>query len=178
MSDWLWQTDWRLLFVPDKSLLEIFVRGTVVYLGAFLLLRVVFKRQVGSVSITDILVVVFIADAAQNAMADDYRSITDGLFLVGVIIFWAFTLDALSHRFRRLERFVKPPALPLVREGELLQRNMRREFITESELMSQLRLQGVDELERVKEAYMEPDGRISVIEMEQQQKKPPEQRRF
>jgi uncharacterized membrane protein YcaP (DUF421 family) len=176
--DWLWEVDWRLLFVPDTSLLEIFIRGTVVYLGAFLLLRVVFKRQVGSVSITDILVVVFIADAAQNAMADDYRSITDGLFLVAVIIFWAFALDALSHRFRRLERFVKPPALPLVRDGEMQPRNMRREFITESELMSQLRLQGVDDLGRVKDAYMEPDGRISVIEREQRQRTPPEDRRF
>nr|MBP7571903.1 DUF421 domain-containing protein [Acidobacteriota bacterium] len=71
--------DWGRVFAFDTPWLEIVVRGTAIYLGLFLLLRLVLKRQAGTVGITDLLVIVLIADAAQNAMADDYRSVPDGL---------------------------------------------------------------------------------------------------
>jgi uncharacterized membrane protein YcaP (DUF421 family) len=167
--DWLWDVQWETLFVPDTPLLEIFVRGTIMYLGVFLILRFVMKRQVGTVGIADIIVVVFIADAAQNGMAGDYDAIPDGLLLVGVIVFWAAGIDALAHRVPAIARLAKAPPLLLVKDGVLQRHNMRREFLTEEELMSQLRLQGVEDLGRVKQAFMEPDGRVSVIEQTEQQ---------
>lgn len=167
MLNWLVQINWHDVLVPDTSLLEIFLRGSLVYLGVFLLLRLFLKREAGTMGITDLIVVVFLADAAQNAMADNYRSVPDGLLLMLVIVFWAYTLDRLAFRVRAFERFVKPPALVLVKDGRMNRRNMRREFITEAELMSEVRLQGVDDLEQVKRAFMEPDGRISVIEYQE-----------
>lgn len=161
--DWLVEVDWKVLLVPETSLLEIFIRGTAVYLVLFVLLRAVLKRESGAVGITDLLVLVLIADAAQNAMADEYSSLPEGLVLVAVIVFWAYTLDWLGFRFPRVERFVKPPRLPLVRDHRLLEENMAKELVTEEELRSQLRLQGVDDLDEVRVAYMEPDGRISVL---------------
>lgn len=161
--EWLGGVDWAKIFVPDTPLLEILIRGTLTYLALFTLLRLVLKRQSSAMGITDLLVVVLIADAAQNAMADDYTSIADGVLLVATIIFWAYALDWLGYRFPRFQRFFHPPPLPLVREGRLLHRNMRRELITEGELWSQLRQQGINNLRDVKEAYMEGDGRISVI---------------
>jgi uncharacterized membrane protein YcaP (DUF421 family) len=111
----------------------------------------------------DLVVVVLIAEAAQNALADGYRSVTDGVVLVGTILFWSFAFDWLSHRFRAVERVVHPPPLRLVEDGRLLRRNMRRELITEDELMTQVRLQGLQSLDDVESAYMEGDGGISVI---------------
>ena len=73
--------DIQKAFTPDVSLLEIFVRGTVIYLGLFFLLRVVLRRKAGTVAMTDLLVLVLIADAAQNAMNAEYHSITAGLVL-------------------------------------------------------------------------------------------------
>jgi uncharacterized membrane protein YcaP (DUF421 family) len=96
-------------------------------------------------------------------MADDYRTVADGLLLVSVIIFWAFALDWLGYHFPRLQPFVHPPPLLLVKDGAVQPRNMRRELITEGELMAQLRQQGVEDVSRVKRAHMEGDGRISVI---------------
>ncbi len=149
--------------MPDVSFLEIFLRGTLTYLGIFLLLRFILKRETGGLAITDLLVIVLLADAAQNAMAGGYRSVPDGLFLVGTVIFWSYSLDWLGYRYPRVQRFVHPPALLLVKDGQMLKRNMRREFITEEELMGSLRQQGVDDVAEVKKAYMEGDGRISVI---------------
>lgn len=160
---WLGQVDWSQVWGRDIPFLEIFVRGTAVYLGLFLMLRLVLKRQAGTVGITDLLVVVLIADAAQNGMAGAYRSVPDGLLLVATIIFWSYLLDWLSFRFPVVRRLVDPPALCLVRAGVMQQRNMRRELITVEDLMAQLREQGVDDLAQVKHANMEGDGRISVI---------------
>lgn len=72
-------------------------------------------------------------------------------------------MDFATWRFASLRRLLEPRPLPLVRDGQLLRRNMRREFITVEELMSQLRQHGLDSLEQVKTAIMENDGQISVI---------------
>lgn len=157
------QIDWHGIFVPDMPLLEIFVRGTVVYLALFALLRGVLQRQAGGVAVTDLLVVVLIADAAQNAMAGEYRSVPDGILLVATIIFWSYALDWLGYYFPSVGRLVHPPPLPLVKDGRLLHRNMRKELITRDELMTQLREQGVEDLSCVKTAHMEGDGRISIV---------------
>ncbi|MFL5593175.1 MAG: DUF421 domain-containing protein, partial [Gemmatimonadaceae bacterium] len=79
------QVDWHSVFTPKTPLLEVFVRGTAVYLALFLLLRLILKRQSGTVGVTDLLVVVLIADAAQYAMSGGYESVPDGLLLVGTI---------------------------------------------------------------------------------------------
>jgi uncharacterized membrane protein YcaP (DUF421 family) len=168
MNDLL-NVDWHKIFIPDTPIVEIFLRGSLVYLALFILLRLVLKREAGTVGIADLLVVVLIADAAQNAMADDYTSIPDGLLLVGTIVFWSYALNWLGYRFPRLQRLVHPPPLPLVRDGRMLRRNMRQELITEEELMSQLRQQGVEDVADVRAAYIEGDGRISVIERDPEQ---------
>ena len=164
LEDWLFEVDWGYVFVPDTPLLEIAVRGTVMYLALFMLLRLVLKRETGAIGISDLLVVVLIADAAQNGLTDDYRSIPDGLVLVGTIVFWSWALNWLGFRFPIFQSLVHPKPLPLVRDGRMLRRNMEKELITEGELMSQLRLQGVDNLAEVSAAYIEGDGRISVIQ--------------
>lgn len=155
--------DWGKVLTPGIPPLEIFLRGSLTYLALFLMLRFVLKRESSNLGVTDLLVIVLIADAAQNAMAGGYTSVPDGLMLVGTIIFWSWFLEWLSYRFPLFERLVHPSPLPLVKEGRLLRRNMRRELVTKSELMSQLREQGVASLADVKLACMEGDGSISVV---------------
>ena len=86
----LMDIDWKSIFIPDVPLAEMFLRGTITYISLFVLLRVVLKRQTGSIGITDLLLFTLIADAAQNAMSDDYTSFTDGFVLVATIIFWNY----------------------------------------------------------------------------------------
>lgn len=104
-----------------------------------------------------------IADASQNALAGEYRSVPDGAVLVATLIFWNVFIDFLGYRFKPFERLVHPPALRLVEDGRPLRRNMRKELITMDELMSQLREHGVERLEDVASAQMEGDGAISVL---------------
>lgn len=155
--------DFGALFTPTVPLLETFLRGTVVYLGLFVMLRLLLKRESSQVGVTDLLVVVLLADAAQNAMSANYESITDGLLLVAVIIAWSYVLDWLSYRFSAMNRLIKPEKLLLVRNGQMLRDNMRKELITEDELMSELRRYGIGKLDEVEFAYMEPNGGITAI---------------
>ncbi|MBA3657638.1 MAG: DUF421 domain-containing protein [Gemmatimonadaceae bacterium] len=155
--------EWRQLFALDTPLLEIFVRGSVIYLGIFILLRIVLKREAGTLGMTDLLVVVLIADAAQNGMTGDYKSITDGLLLVGTILFWSWALNLLAYKNKMIARLIHPPAITLIRDGKVNRRNLRHELITNEELLSILRQHGVESPEEVAQAKMEGDGQVSVI---------------
>jgi uncharacterized membrane protein YcaP (DUF421 family) len=164
--DWLFPVDWGKLFIPSAPLLETVIRGTLMYLALFIIFRLLAKRDAGMVGISDLLVVVLLADAAQNGMAGEYHSITEGIVLVLTIIAWDYLLNWLGFHVPAFQRMVYPKPLPLVKNGQMLWRNMRKELITEEELKSQLREQGVDDLAEVKEAYLEGDGRISVVKRE------------
>ncbi|HUP29408.1 MAG TPA: DUF421 domain-containing protein, partial [Usitatibacter sp.] len=81
--------DWSSLFVPSGSIVEIVIRGTIIYLALFLAMRFLPRRTAGAMGPSDLLVVVLIADAVQNAMSGSYESITEGAMLAFVIFGWA-----------------------------------------------------------------------------------------
>lgn len=155
--------DWSELFGLSVSPLELIVRGTVMYLFLFAVFRIVVRRRVGAVGMADILVLVIIADAAQNGLSGDYRSVTEAFILVGTIIAWNTLIDWLNYRFSFLQKFLEPPPLLLIDDGRVLWRNLRHEFVSEDELRSKLREHGVTDYQQVKQAFMESDGQVSVI---------------
>src|SRR5262245_38058277 len=145
--------DWGAMFTPTVNLIEIVIRGTIVYLVLFFFFRIL-RREAGTIGIADLLVVVLIADATQNAMGSKYESITEGIILVGTILFWNYTLDWLAYKFSAFHKLLNPKPLLLITDGKLMRRNLQKEMITR-ELMSQLREQGVEEISEVKRCYSE-----------------------
>ncbi len=159
------------MFVPQESLLEIFIRGTIMYLSMFALLRI-FRRQAGSIGITDLLVIVVIADAAQNGMAGDSKSITEALLLIITIVFWDYFLDFLGDKSKFVARILAPKELLLVSDGKLLRHNMHKEMISYEELLSQFRQQGIEQVSDVKKCYLEGNGHFSILPKEKDDNKP------
>jgi uncharacterized membrane protein YcaP (DUF421 family) len=151
------------LFEVHVPVLELVLRGTLVYWLLFLIFRFLLRRDVGAVGIADILLLVIVADAAQNAMSGGYETFSEGAILVMTIVLWNWLLDVLSYRFAAIRRFTTPSRLTLVRNGVAQRRNLRREYITLEELGQKLREQGIEKLSEVKVAYLEADGEISVI---------------
>jgi uncharacterized membrane protein YcaP (DUF421 family) len=151
------------LFAIHVPVPELILRGTLVYWLLFLIFRFILRRDVGAVGIADILLLVIVADAAQNAMSGGYDTFGEGAILVLTIVAWNWLLDFLSFHFEPIRRFASPARITLVRRGVPQRRNLRREFITMDELQEKLREQGVDKLADVKMAYLEGDGQISVI---------------
>jgi uncharacterized membrane protein YcaP (DUF421 family) len=156
------EIDWEALFVPSGSLAEIAIRGTMVYLALFAAMRLLPRREIGGMGAADILVVVIIADAVQQAMAGGYQSITEGLLLAAVIFAWASLIDWLDYRFPNLHLAAARPKLVISR-GRFIHRNMKRDKVTEDELMAQLRQHGIASPRDVEAAYIEGDGHFSVL---------------
>jgi uncharacterized membrane protein YcaP (DUF421 family) len=152
--------------VPDVSLLETIVRGIVTYFSIFIILRVVLRGRTSAVAMSDLLVLVLLADAAQNAMAAEYTSITNGVVLVATIVVCSFATDWVAYRVEAVRRFVHPDRKPLVANGRVMRKVLAEELMTEDELMTQLRLNGVESIDEVKAAYLEGNGEVSVIKLE------------
>lgn len=154
--------DWHEMLVPSGHPFELVLRVSLMYLLILAGFRI-FRRQAGSLSVSDLLVVVLIADAAQNGMAGEYKSLTEGAIAVATIFVWNYVLDWLAYRSRAVHWLLHPPALILVQDGRIHARNLRAELISKDDLFEQLREQGVDDIHSVRKCYLESDGKMSVV---------------
>ena len=161
----LFPQEWAAIFAPETALFEHFARGTALYTGVLVLMRIMPRRSGGELAPMDLVFVILIAQAAADAMGE-FTSVADGLILVATIMGWNYLINALSYRWPLVERLVSAPALQIVKDGLLLRRNMRREFVTEEELMSYLHKEGVDDIGKVKAAYVEGSGKITIVATE------------
>ncbi|MEU1853757.1 YetF domain-containing protein [Streptomyces sp. NPDC019990] len=155
--------DWSAVFVPSVPPLELFLRGTISFLVLLAMMRVIGQRESGGLGISDILLVVLVAEAMAPSLEGDSSAIPDGLLVAATIVFWSLTIDAMAYRWPPLAHVLKARPRPLVEDGRVNRRALRRELMTEEEVMAQLRLHGVDDLSDVSRAYLEPNGMISII---------------
>ncbi|CAN7751207.1 DUF421 domain-containing protein [Cupriavidus necator] len=155
--------DWRDALLFTISPIEIIMRGSLMYWSLFLLFRFVVRRDIGSLGIADLLVIVIVADAAQSGMAGKSESVADAVLLVVTLIAWNRLIDLLAYHVHAFQRFAEPKKVLLVRNGIKLRENMRRESITDDELEAKYREEGVDSIDDVKALYLEADGKVSVI---------------
>jgi len=151
------------VFSLTKPLWEIAVRATVVYFALVLVVRVIPKRNAGHISPNDMLTLIVIGSMGTDAIMGGSSSVGDILLMIGLIVAWSWTLDFLEYRFPSLQRVLRDRQTPLIEDGRLLRRNMRREMITEEELMAVLRKEGVDDPSIVRSARLEADGEISLV---------------
>jgi uncharacterized membrane protein YcaP (DUF421 family) len=168
MHGWF-TTDWHKVFAPEMSLSEILVRGTAIYLSLCLLLRVFLKRQAGGLALSDLLVVTLVTGICRNPLVRDAYSVTDGLLVIVTVLAWSYAVDWLSYHFRLIHQLTHAPRMQLIRDGTVLTSNLRKELMTMEQLDSKLRSEGVRRPDEVADAYLESDGRVTVITKEQDQ---------
>ena len=155
--------DWAGMFTFTMPPLELVIRGALTYLFLFCLFRFAVRRDTGGLGLSDLLVLVIIADAAQNAMAGEYTSIVDGFVLIGTIIGLNLLLNWLSFRYPLFRRFALASPICIVRDGVKQEAALKRELITDEELLAMLHEHGVDDIAQVKRAWLEADGQVTVI---------------
>ncbi|WP_313705874.1 YetF domain-containing protein [Massilia sp.] len=164
-----WLPDaWSDLFVVETPVLELAVRGTILYFAILVLLRFMPRRIGGELATMDLIFVLLIAEAASNGFGL-YTSVSEGLILILVLVLigWDFLINAASYRFRFIEKLVSSPPIQVIRDGRLLRCNMRREFLTEEELMSSLRQQSIACVSEVKAAFIEGEGAVSITKFKE-----------
>lgn len=163
MSGFDWPK-WGDVFVPDGSLLESFLRGTTVYFALVVLFRVILRRQRGgSVGLGDLMLLVLISECVSQALNGQFNSVPNAVVAAGSLLFWNYVTDYLSYRWDWFHKLVQCDPLPVVRDGKPLQENMRRERVRDDELAAELRKVGVGDVSRVKAAFVEAEGEVTVI---------------
>jgi uncharacterized membrane protein YcaP (DUF421 family) len=123
----------------------------------------------GKLSPNDVIALVIVGDLAGHAIVGEAKAIPDVLLLVVVVIFWDYMFNLLEYYFPRLRRAAQDSPTLLIHNGYLLRENLRKEKLTEEELAANLRKYGVLDIGKVKQAVLETDGQISVVENEDNQ---------
>lgn len=145
------------------TLAEIVLRTSVVYFALLIGIRIAGKRELGQMSPFDLVVVLIIANAVQNAMVGSDTSLTGGLLAAFVLLLVNWIVGRLRLRIPWLERDITGHATLLVNNGHLIEPNMRREGIDEDDIYMAMREHGVDKIGQIEIAILEVDGTISVV---------------
>lgn len=145
---------------------EIVLRTVIVYLALFALLRIAGKRELGQMSVSDLVVILVIANAVQNSLNGGDSSLIGGLVAAATLVGMNVLLDRFGRRLPFFSRFVIEEPTLLLKDGKLIQANLERENVTKEELEMAAREHGVPDLSGVNAAILEVDGSISVIPKE------------
>ena len=145
------------------SALEIIIRTMVVYLIILIGLRLAGKREIGQMTVFDLVVLLLIANAVQNAMVGPDTSLVGGVLAAVALLAVNAFVARMRLRSPRLRHFVEGTPTLLVLRGEVIPGHMRREGIDEESLLTALREHGVAGISEVEMAVLEIDGSISVV---------------
>ncbi len=150
------------LFDLSLSPLNLIIRAIVVYLAVLILLRVSGKKQMGQMGATEFVAILLISNAVQNSMNGGDNSLAGGLILALVLVALSTLISYLTYRSRFFSNLFEGTPTLLIHKGKIIHNNLCRERMSEPELMTLLRKQGLHELKDVDTAVLEAEGTLSV----------------
>ena len=143
---------------------SIVVRSAIVYLFVFLILRVGGKRTVGEMTTFDLVLLLIISEATQEALLDSDQSLTGGMLAIGTLIFVDIAVSKLTARFRTVDKVVNSVPVVIMKDGKPLSDRMQQERVSEEDVLEAARgTHGLESLDEIKYAILEKDGSISII---------------
>ncbi|MDP9004459.1 MAG: DUF421 domain-containing protein [Verrucomicrobiota bacterium] len=142
---------------------EFILRGVIVYFFLIILLRMTGKRQIGQMAPFDLVLLLVLSNAVQNAMNGGDNSVVAGMVSAVTLVGTNWLVGLLTYKSKRIERLVEGRPEVLIHNGKLYEKTLQNTKITHHELMMALRAAGCASVEEVRAAMLEPDGAISVI---------------
>jgi uncharacterized membrane protein YcaP (DUF421 family) len=143
--------------------MDIVLRGIVVFIFLFLLVRVMGRRELSSLEPFDLILLIILGDAVQQGLTQDDYSLTGAMLAVGTIAILQVATSFLNFHVPRLRPFLDGEPIVVVQDGKEIERNMRRERLTSDDLAEAARKQNIGTLDDVAWAVMETSGEISFI---------------
>jgi uncharacterized membrane protein YcaP (DUF421 family) len=143
--------------------MDLVIRATVVFLFIYLVTRVAGKRELSSMEPFDLILLVVMGDLVQQAITQSDYSVTGALIVISTITLLTVFVSFVNWRFRRLRSVLEGQPVVLVENGNLIERNMKRERITVEDIESEGRLQQVTDIADIRWALLETNGQISII---------------
>lgn len=151
------------LFVPGISILEKVLRPIVVYAFLVVALRAAGARELAQLNSFDLVVLLTISNTVQNAIIGNDNSLLGGLVGAATLILVNVAVVRYLYQHPALERRLEGGPVWLVRDGKVISDNLRRELVTEDELLAAVRRQGIGSVEECDQVILEASGTITVI---------------
>jgi uncharacterized membrane protein YcaP (DUF421 family) len=147
--------------------MDAIVKATIVYLVLLILFRISGKRSMAEVSPFDLVLLLIISEATQQALIDGDDSMTNAYLLVTTLVGLNILLSEIKIRFKRADRTLESMPLLIVENGKPIDQHLRKERIDVEDVLEAAReMHGIGKLEEIRYAVLERNGKISIIPVE------------
>jgi uncharacterized membrane protein YcaP (DUF421 family) len=153
--------------------MDIVARATVMFAVLYVLLRIMGKRELGQLTPFELVVMIVLGDLIQQGVTHNDFSLTGAILAITTFAFLGMLMSWITYLFPRAERLLDGEPRVIIRNGKLLDENLRRDRITKSEVLSEMRLAGIASMDKVAWAILEPQGKISFIKKDGSDVAPP-----
>ena len=144
--------------------MDIVLRATIIFFALYLLVRLMGKRELAQLTPFELIVLVVFGDLVQQGVTHNDFSLTGAILAITTMGFWALTLSWITFRSRRAESLLDGEPRVIIRDGEIVTPNLRRDRLTRAEILSEMRLAGIPQLSQVAWGILEPRGKMSFIQ--------------
>lgn len=141
------------------------LRASFVYLFLLVVVRLLGKREIGATSAFDLVVALILGEVVDEIIYGDV-TILQGVIAIVVTAVWHLANSWASFKSDIIDKLTGAPPTVVVKNGEIQRKNLAKERLNEEELFSELRIMGVDDVKEVKQATLEPNGQLSVLQEE------------
>jgi uncharacterized membrane protein YcaP (DUF421 family) len=148
-------------YVRDLPVVALFT--LTIYVFLILAFRLVGRRQLGQLTVIDLVIILIMGSAVETAMVNGNLSLPAGLISASTLLLANAVVNALAHRFNWFRRLVSPPPVLLISQGQIIEEHLKRQGLTHDDLLEAIRERGVADIKDVKFAVLEEDGEINVV---------------
>jgi uncharacterized membrane protein YcaP (DUF421 family) len=147
----------------ENEYLDIMVSSAVVYLFIIIAIRITGRKELAQLSVIDLVFILLISNAVQNAMVGDNTTLAGGLLAAGTLFVLNFALKTLMYRHARFSKLIQGAEIMLVYKGVVNKKNLSKAKLSMDELLEAVREHGIASVKDVNLAVLEVDGNISVL---------------
>jgi uncharacterized membrane protein YcaP (DUF421 family) len=151
--------------IDVTELLYTALRASFVYVFLLIVVRLLGKREIGNTSAFDLIVALILGEVVDEIIYGDV-TILQGVTAIVVVAIWHIVNSWASFKSEIIDKITGAPPTVMVKNGQIQRKNLAKERLNEEELFSELRLMGVENVKEVKQATLEPNGKLSVIQEE------------
>lgn len=143
------------------------IRGAMVYLFLLVLFRISGQRALAQITTFDLVLLLIISEASQQALIGNDNSMTHAAVVVMTLVGLNIALSLIKQRSKRIEKVLEDVPLVIVEDGKLLHERMNKVRVDEDDILEAARdLQGLERLDQIKYAVLERNGDITIIARE------------
>ncbi|WP_085523251.1 DUF421 domain-containing protein [Tuberibacillus sp. Marseille-P3662] len=142
----------------------ILIRTLLLYILMLVAFRIMGKREIGQLNVVDLVINIMVAELAVTSIEDPSKHLIDSIIPIALLLFVQFLIAYLSMKLPAFRHIIEGQPTAIIKQGQVDEQAMRKQRYNFDDLLTQLREQGVQQLDDVDYAVLEPTGNLSVIE--------------